>query len=219
MQLNQAYAAALGRLAPEGGRILRESRIGWLRYADAFCALAADPAQRTEAMSCASQAFADRIRDLQLAAVQKGPFLFSRVEDYRVSVLSTRAGRYDTGLARHHVAYPRIDQPATRQTALWNTLVVRKDKPSGRDAGDGDTWTYYSLDLATAKLVSVIWTTSDTAMVRRMGSEAARSRRSCFYRSRIHSSQATCFSLTHRGRSVSQLCCSWACGRPRKTSK
>jgi hypothetical protein len=93
--------------------------------------------------------------------VRRGPFLFSRIDQYSVSDLGTSSDRYDTGLARHHVAFPRIDQPATPPAARWNRLVVRRDEPSGCDAGDGDTFTDYTLDVVTVKLISITWTMSD----------------------------------------------------------
>ena len=161
-QLNQLYTAALSRLSAQGRRRLREGQLGWSRYVGGLCPITADPAQRADAVSCVSQAYRDRIGDLGLAAVQNGPFLFSRIDYYAVTILKTRADQYDTGLASHHVAYPYIDNPATHQTALWNALVVVKDYPSPFakdhrgycDGRDGDTWTGYSLDFATAGLIS-----------------------------------------------------------------
>jgi uncharacterized protein len=160
-KLNELYTSALSRLSPEGGELLRRSQRGWLRYVDAFCPMVADPTRRARAVSCISQAYSDRMRDLQFAAVQNGPFLFSRIDKYSVSEMTTPASQYDTGLARHHVAYPRIDRPATELTARWNRLVVREDEGSACDSGEGDTWTDYSLGLATANLISLTWGISD----------------------------------------------------------
>jgi uncharacterized protein len=147
-ELNEAYSVALAKLSPEGAHILREGQLSWLRYVDSLCL----------DVICASRAYAERMRDLELAAVQKGPFLFSRVDEYSVSVLSAPANQYDTGLATHQVSSPRIDQPITSQTERWNALVVRKGYGSSCDSGDGDTFTGYSLGLATTNLISITWT-------------------------------------------------------------
>jgi uncharacterized protein len=157
----ETYAAALHRLSPEGQRSLGQSQLGWSAYVHALCPMITHPEKHAEAVSCLSSAYTDRIRDLQLAAVSLGPYLFSRVDRYSVSTLRTRANEYDTGLANHHVSYPRIDQPVTSQALLWNALVVRGDQPSACDGGDGDTDTDYSIGFVTAELISLDWITSD----------------------------------------------------------
>ncbi len=159
--MNEAYTTALARLSPKGAELLRQSQRGWLHYVDAYCPMAADPAEHARAISCVAQAYANRMDDLQFAARQIGPFLFSRIDQYGVSVLAMQADQHHAVLARHHVAYPRIDQPATELTARWNALVVHKDELSGCDAGDGDTFTDYSFGMVTPNLIGVTWTMSD----------------------------------------------------------
>jgi uncharacterized protein YecT (DUF1311 family) len=157
----ETYAAALHRLSPEGQQRLRQSQLGWSAYVDALCPMIKHPEEHTQAVSCLALAFADRIRDLQMAAVSRGPYLFSRVDEYRVSTLRARADQYDTGLASHHVSYPRIDQPVTSQTSEWNALVVRGDQFNSCDSGDGDTVTNYSIGFVTADLISLDWVNSE----------------------------------------------------------
>jgi hypothetical protein len=89
--------------------------------------------------------------------VQKGPFLFSRIDHYSVTHLTGKADQYDTVHAIHHVSYPRIDQPVAPITTRWNQLAVRTDQGGDCDSGDGDTSTGYSLGLVTPRLTSVTW--------------------------------------------------------------
>jgi len=158
--LNELYQSAMSKLSKEGGALLRDNQREWLHYLAQWCPIQPSVGQQANIaiMSCLGAAYSERIRDLEQAAVSKGPFLFSRVDHYSVTDMGTASVVGDNGHARHQLSYPRIDQPITPFTILWNQAAIQADSVSGCDSGKGDTWTGYSLGLVTSRLISVTWT-------------------------------------------------------------
>jgi hypothetical protein len=118
-----------------------------------------DDDSKAQAVACSTRAYSDRIRDFEQIAIRRGPFLFTRIDQYSVTNLKMKVDGYDTELAVHKVSYPRIDSPMNSTTIEWNRKQIQGDKGGGCDSGDGDTSNDYRLGLVTARLISVTKTT------------------------------------------------------------
>lgn len=156
-KLNAVYVASLQRLSHQGGNQLRNDQRNWLRFLSDACPVtsSAEEQTRIEAVTCLTRAYADRMRDFEQIAIRKGPFLFTRIDEYSVTHLKTKANEYDTGLAIHKASYPRIDSPVNRTTIQWNQRQVQRGMDAGCDSADGDTSKDYRLGLVNAHLISV----------------------------------------------------------------
>ena len=156
-KLNALYVASLRRLSQQGDNQLRNDQRGWLRFLSEYCPVTSsiEEQTRTQAITCLTRAYSDRIQDFEQIAIREGPFLFTRIDQYSVTHLKTKADEYDTGLASHKISYPRIDRPVNRTTVQWNQKQVQQDMVAGCDSGDGDTSTDYRLGLVNARLISV----------------------------------------------------------------
>lgn len=122
VKLDGLYAAGLTRLSKEGGKLLRDNQRDWLRFRAKACPVTTSADEQAKARTgyCLVGLYNGRIRDLEQVAVRVGPFLFSRVDRYSVTRLPLKASEYESGLAIHHVSYPRVDQPVTEVTSGWN---------------------------------------------------------------------------------------------------
>jgi uncharacterized protein len=160
-KLNGLYTASLQRLSDHGARQLRDDQRGWLHFTGDACPwqTTSNTETRSQAVACLMSAYSNRLRDFEQIAIRRGPFLFSRIDQYSVTQLKTKVDEYDTGLATHEVSYPRIDSPVNPTTIEWNQRQIQGDAGGGCDAGDGDTSNGYSVGLVTARLISVTKTT------------------------------------------------------------
>ena len=173
-RLAERYSKALSKLSPEGAKLLRDNQRDWLHFLGEICRVdnSSDQKSLEDARTCLRHLYSERNADLQQAAVQRGPYLFSSVDHYGVSRMpetEDRAGMSERGdegdpkLSVHHIAYPRIDQPVTAQTDQWNWLAKRDGSGQlcGFEAdcatGECDTSIGYTISLANARLVSVRW--------------------------------------------------------------
>jgi uncharacterized protein len=173
-KLADLYDKAQRKLSPDGAKQLRGGQRDWLHFLGKICPLNSSSDQQDvgDGRSCLRRFYAERNADLQQAAVQRGPYLFSSVDHYGISRMpetENRAGMSERGdegdpmLSVHHIAYPRIDQPVTAQTDQWNRLAKRDGSGQlcGFEAdcatGECDTSIGYTISLANARLVSVRW--------------------------------------------------------------
>lgn len=153
-EIGQLYRGALARLSPAGATRLRQGERQWLTFLDAACLSSGAPG-RGERRSCLQNAYGDRIEDLKLAAVRKGPYLFTRVDLYTAAPAPPEVvATGDHRVSVSHIAYPQIDQPDTAIVRQWNALA----KQVGVDPICGppqDVEVSYQLGLATRRLISV----------------------------------------------------------------
>ena len=120
--LAKKYQEALQVLSPEGQQILRNGQRSWLAFAAATCG----QNQKNQAQECVEKKYKDRIEDMQTAAVQVGPYVFSRVDHFAV--------RKDRGSSEAYelvTSYPRIDSPASEKANHWNAAWIKRDVLTG----------------------------------------------------------------------------------------
>lgn len=161
-QVAKLYSAALAQLSTAGAQRLREGQREWQAYLSQACPITARDATPEE-LDCLQRAYQTRVEDLKMAAVRRGPFLFTRVDVYAAEKAppdddqdsSDKPPRPEIG--QRHAAYPQIDDPKDAEASAWNKLVVQS--APGTDCGSaGNDDISYSLGLATGHLVSVTWT-------------------------------------------------------------
>jgi uncharacterized protein len=152
------YAAALARLSPQGATSLRSAQRGWLAYARAICQRPSQP--EAERRTCLLNLYTERANELARVGARTGPFVFTRVDLYRVekAAPALASGQPDPqGPGWSHIAYPQIDAPRSAAAQAWNQLSRQTDAPG--DCGDpADKSLDYRLGLVTRALISVTWT-------------------------------------------------------------
>lgn len=153
--LAQRYGAALAQLSDAGKRIVQDGQRQWLRYARTLCIGHPTPQGTTQ---CLQDAYDERLKDLKLAAVRVGPYLFSRIDFYEA------ANPDEQGmLSKGRIAVPRIDAPSMPAAVEWNAAMARLQASRGHTAGcDGPSGDYafdYSIGGATRSTISIV--TSD----------------------------------------------------------
>ncbi len=153
-RIGDSFAAALKALSEPGGKALLQGQRGWLRYLTAACPVTASGSQDA-AERCLNRAYADRMADLSDAAVRKGAWLLTRIDQFSV----THGPADDPGIGLHHASFPRIDRPATATTAQWNGMIeqsgMRLSEPKDAKC---DTTLDYAVGLVTPRVTSVTWT-------------------------------------------------------------
>lgn len=154
-QLAGRYGDAMAQLSAEGKRVVRDGQRQWLGYVRALCggkgAAGAD-------QECQRAAYEARLRDLALAAVRVGPYLFSRIDDYAA------ANPDEQGvLSRGQIAVPRIDAPLTPVALQFNermrVLYAGRSRSAGCDGPSGDYAFDYRIGGVTRASISIV--TSD----------------------------------------------------------
>lgn len=160
-KMGALYNTALAKLSPQGSRLLRDGQRSWLRFLGEVCPIGNRETSRDKAAECLLKYYSERLRDLEHVATQNGPFVFNRVDHYSLSHLKAAPSGI-SDIVTHHSATPRIDQPLTPLTALWNEIAARPDNSSEPDcgAGDGNTWLGYEIGFASHRIISVTWVTS-----------------------------------------------------------
>jgi uncharacterized protein len=148
-ELGNTYVADRALLSDEGSNDLRQAERIWLKHTRMACSIDAEDLQA----DCLVSAYKARLKALENAAVQKGPFLFRRVD-----ILHDNE---KTG-ATTQVSYPQIDRPTTRTASTWNRLVagefVRRSAtnlPPICAGGAGEDATDYQIMMATDRLISL----------------------------------------------------------------
>jgi len=156
--MGDLYRQALSQLSPAGGQRLKATQRRWLIYLNVACPLPLASLSR-EDESCVRHVYSERVGDLKLAAVRRGPYLFTRVDLYRATILPLDDSESppDKRRALFHIAYPQIDHPTDVAARQWNRLVVQADPETGCEVA-GDVTVAYKLGLATKRLISVTWT-------------------------------------------------------------
>ena len=143
-----SYGAASRVLSDEGKRILTESQKSWLHFANNVCF----KFKNIEASACLNQIYKDRIENLKTAAMQIGPFMFSRI-DYYFSKNDEESGRPYQG----RTSYPRIDNPLSDALKAWNVVMAQKSKAEGEgwcDGRPGDVLIDFEVKSATETTIS-----------------------------------------------------------------
>ncbi|MGB8077099.1 MAG: lysozyme inhibitor LprI family protein [Gallionella sp.] len=127
--LAKSYSNAINKLSPDGKVILRDGQRRWLRHVTNVCLVYKNSSGTS---ACTKQMYKNRIKDMETAAIQSGPFVFSRI-DYFFSKRDDVFGRPFQG----QTSYPRIDSPLSETGKKWNAAMARKSKAEGDDWCDG----------------------------------------------------------------------------------
>jgi uncharacterized membrane-anchored protein len=148
-ELAKGYTQALSKLSPAGQKILRKSQRDWIKYVNDACFKFSAETYQEE---CLSDEMHSRVRDMKTAAIQVGPFLFSRI-DYFNSKPETPLGRPYLG----QISYLRIDQPLPPEAIAWNKLMHGKAEVTfdGCDGPYGDSSTSSRVTFATNNIISI----------------------------------------------------------------
>jgi hypothetical protein len=153
-KMNEAYSKAFVLLSEDGKKILADGQNGWARFVDS--AVLGGKIHSVEIKL--ARTYKERIEDLDLAALQKGPYLFSRVDTFATKEADDITGRYP-GVEYRRLSYPRIDSPLTPAIAQWNALMAQNagnashyNNPEG-DFGDLDL--SFKINAAFPNLISV----------------------------------------------------------------
>src|SRR5450830_97369 len=117
-EMTQRYNRARSLLSDQGKNILRSGQQQWLKLIKILCL----DYKRTEgATACLRRQYEERMDNLETAAVQIGPYLFSRVDGYTSPGVNGQTGKP----LEQHIGLPRIDQPLSVDAERWNALIVR----------------------------------------------------------------------------------------------
>jgi uncharacterized protein YecT (DUF1311 family) len=124
--LNQKYQAAMAMLSSAGQKYLRQAQRRWLALVRTDCGQRLSlPADETNGpITCLNLDYDARLRQLDLAAKQVGPYVIGRIEE--IDFQSTQVGDQSglrVGIAYRQVARPYIDQPVSAATQRWNEMV------------------------------------------------------------------------------------------------
>jgi uncharacterized protein len=144
-QMADVYRSAYQALSDEGKGLLKTGQKEWLGFIHTMCLenqtlIGSDP---PEQINCLRRQYSDRVEQLEKTVVRMGPFLFSRVDHFKVTRASytddslTSSGSLP-GFSVEHVRYPRIDQPVNTSTVALNKLIVAwlVDYPDCDEGGD-----------------------------------------------------------------------------------
>lgn len=156
--LAQRYSKAMSQLSDAGQRIVQDGQRQWLRYVRDLCTGRAK-AKASAVASCLKDAYDDRLKDLTLAAVRIGPYLFSRIDFYEA------ANPDEEGvLSKGKIATPRIDSPLTPVAMEWNKVMARlhasRSHSAGCDGPSGDYADDYTIEGVTRTTISVVMSDS-----------------------------------------------------------
>ncbi len=147
--LANSYSNANKMLSDKGKRILRESQERWLQFMNDVCFKYKND---ETASVCVKQMYRKRIEDMKTAAIQIGPFMFSRI-DYYFSKSDDEFGRPFQG----QTSYPRIDNPLSESQKKWNAVMAPKSNAEGEgwcDGGPGDIGIGFEVKSATETTIS-----------------------------------------------------------------
>lgn len=119
--LVDAYNSVLAQLSDEGKQRMVESQRSWLKYERNTSALDADSMMSS---------YRGRTERLQKTIQTVGPFKFQSVTIYyadpgKKKPTGTEDDDPEDGPGSIDLTFPRIDSPATPETARWNQLVER----------------------------------------------------------------------------------------------
>jgi uncharacterized protein len=148
--LQNSYAKAMRLLSNAGKTVLRDGQRRWLHHASLVCF---DLRNDGPVRDCLMDMYERRLKELNAAAVQVGPFLFSRV-DYYFASPDPNSNQPFQG----HTAYPRIDQPMSEVVSKWNSLMAPSRAAEGAgwcDGSPGDVVIDFTIRSATTRTISV----------------------------------------------------------------
>ena len=148
-ELAKDYGNALQALSDDGKKILSDGQRRWLLFANNNCFKYKNTMDNS---ACVRRSYETRIKDMKTAAVQIGPFLFSRI-DYYFSKSDDEFGRSYEG----HTSYPRIDNPSSDNLKKWNAIMAPKSEAEGEgwcDGNPGDVDIGFEIKSATNTAIS-----------------------------------------------------------------
>lgn len=152
--LNKSYIAAMKLLSDDGKAILKKSQSQWLRYLNTVCIKYKEYGNAPE---CVERKYFRRVKDMKTAAVQIGPYLFSRIDYFYAEKSSTPVDNFNPGWPMEgQTAYPRIDSPLSDSALKWNkAMALSTDAQRGFcDGGQDDSQWDYEIKYATDKIIS-----------------------------------------------------------------
>jgi uncharacterized protein YecT (DUF1311 family) len=167
----ELYNAALGRLSEDGRQALIAEQRAWLRFLGQACPLTSTQAKRdrTVALSCLSNLYSDRSRDLEQIGRKVGPFVFT-VSAHYLAIVPKKLDKNDAdgnagnGITTREMAYPRIDSPLTPITTRWNAVTAKTGNAGSycEEGGASDDYETSKISFANAHLIVVEWTSSSS---------------------------------------------------------
>jgi uncharacterized protein len=155
--MSESYDAAMRALSQPGKTILRDGQAHWRKVVARLCLGNKGGEGPTR---CLQRRYDSRIRALRNAAVNVGPFLFSRIDIYKTAGEETVSGM-PFELYR---GVPRIDQPQSAMAEQWNTRMAKEMAAVSRqafwcDSGEGevngDDFVDFDIRAATLDLISI----------------------------------------------------------------
>lgn len=160
-QLGHTYEERKAVLSSHGAELLHQSQVSWLRYLAASCPVPAPASGRfSNAKTCLLGIYHERLSQLSKVGETLGPFVFNRIDSYRIRPAPESTGEAP-GVNVWHVAYPQIDNPKSPQAIAWNKLAEKHLAPNPNfESDDGDIDTEYKLGFASNRVISVQWTDS-----------------------------------------------------------
>jgi uncharacterized protein len=151
--LANSYNNAKKMLSDEGKRILSESQNRWLHFVNDVCfKYKNDRDVNSSSSHCVELMYRGRISDMKTAAIQIGPFMFSRI-DYYFSKSDDEFRRPFQG----QTSYPRIDNPLSESQKKWNAVMASKSNAEGEgwcDEGSCDVYIGFEVKSATETIIS-----------------------------------------------------------------
>lgn len=155
------YSSALTKVSDGGKRILRDGQRQWLQYIQTVCAnVDGNVEGPKEAVRCLRNEYEQRLRALSHAAVRIGPYIFLRVERFKVTEGPSSAKSDPWRFTTARMAYPRIDHAMSAGTKHWNDLAARRAERifAGVARKDTDASLGYEIPYASHALISVAFT-------------------------------------------------------------